>query len=239
MADEATPPIQTKTTPTPDAPAPATPAPVAALPAGLGAPADPPADPPAGDAVLTDEQKAEAAKAAEDAAAAEKAAAVPEVYELTIPDGVNLDQTMVDLATPTFKELGLNNAQASKLIPVAGQFAEKIAGDVQKQITDNHQAQVAAWAAAAISDVEIGGDPDKYAANIVSAGQALDRLGFKADTPFRQLLTDSGLGNHPEMIRAFVRVGQVISEDTVFVRTGGMAPAKLDAASQLYPNDVK
>lgn len=236
MADEATPPIQTQTTPTPDAPAPAAPAPVAELPAGLGAPVD---DKPAEEVVLTDEQKAEAAKAAEDAAAAAKDTAVPEAYELTIPEGVNVDQTMVDLATPTFKELGLNNEQASKLIPVAGQFAEKIAGDVQKQITDNHQAQVAAWAAAAISDVEIGGDPAKYAANIVSAGQALDRLGFKSDTPFRQLLTDSGLGNHPEMIRAFVRVGQVISEDTVFVRGGGMAPTTQTAAQMLYPDDVK
>ena len=61
--------------------------------------------------------------------------------------------------------------------------------------------------------------------------KALDQFG----TPeLRALLNDSGMGNNPEVIRAFYRVGKAISEDK-FVG-GKAAPVDANDARSLYPN---
>ena len=88
------------------------------------------------------------------------------------------------------------------------------------------------WTADAKADKEFGGEA--LAENLSVAKKALDQFG----TPeLRTLLNDSGLGNHPEIIRAFYRAGKAISEDRFVpagagVRTGGAR----DAAKSLYPN---
>src|SRR4051812_21105599 len=50
--------------------------------------------------------------------------AIPDQYQLTAPEGLTLDPVAIELATPVFRELGLSNEQANKLMPVAGQFAQ-------------------------------------------------------------------------------------------------------------------
>jgi hypothetical protein len=55
-----------------------------------------------------------------------------------------------------------------------------------------------------------------------------------ATPELRTLLNESGLGNHPEIIRAFYRAGKAISEDG-FVAGGHKATDKGDA-KRLYPN---
>jgi hypothetical protein len=97
------------------------------------------------------------------------------------------------------------------------------------------------WETASKSDKEFGGD--KFDANLAVAKKALDAFG----TPeLRALLgpydpknnpKGTGLGNHPEIIRAFLKAGKAISEDK-FV-SGTRAPAALtnaSAANALYPN---
>ncbi len=96
-------------------------------------------------------------------------------------------------------------------------------------------AQRKAWAEEAAADPEIGGA--KWEDSKTTAAKALDLLGFEKGSPFRNLLNDSGLGNHPDMIRAFVKIGTVIGEDSDFVRGGTGAQPKTSAAERLYPND--
>ena len=63
------------------------------------------------------------------------------------------------------------------------------------------------------------------------AKKALETFG----TPeLRTLLNESGMGNNPEVIRAFYRVGKAISEDK-FV-SGKATPADANDARSLYPN---
>jgi hypothetical protein len=59
---------------------------------------------------------------------------VPESYELVAPDGVTLDAASVEAATPVFKELGLTNEQANKLVPIATQMAQRIQDQANQQI---------------------------------------------------------------------------------------------------------
>jgi hypothetical protein len=50
-------------------------------------------------------------------------------------------------------------------------------------------------------------------------------------------LNDTGLGNHPEVLRVFVRAGKAISQDSVI--PGKEAPAPDDRLSVLYDNTPK
>jgi len=70
----------------------------------------------------------------------------------------------------------------------------------------------------------------KLAESLGTAKKALDAFG----TPELQtLLNESGLGNHPEIIRFMVRAGRAISQDT-FVPAGRQAGE--GDARRLYPN---
>lgn len=186
-----------------------------------------------GDVVTkTPEEIAAETKTAEEAAAAAKAAEVPEAYELTAPEGLTLDADMVTEATPVFKELGLSNEQASKLMPVAAKFAERIAEQLNAQIASQVAADRKAWLDTSKADPEIGGK--NWDKSLVEGARALDALGFPKGSPFRALLDSSGLGNHAEMIRAWAKVGKAIGEDGTFVRSDQGNGAQKSHAQVLY-----
>lgn len=157
----------------------------------------------------------------------DEAPVVPEKYELTVSEGIEIDAAALEAATPVFQELGLTNDQAQKLMPVAEQFAASIRAQGEAAILASVQAERAAWLNEAKADPEIGGA--QWDSNLVIAAKALDGLGFTKGSAFRTLLDDSGLGNHPEMIRAFVKVGKAISEDTDFARGGATSAPRSDA----------
>jgi hypothetical protein len=141
---------------------------------------------------------------------------------------------MVAAATPVFKELGLTNEQANKLMPVAGQMVtgllKRINDEAQNEVITRNRAWEAAWDA----DPEIGGANKK--ASLTQAAKALELLGMPVGHPYRKHLTETGLGNDPEVIRAWSKVGKAIGEDADFHRGGGSA-VETNAARILYPND--
>lgn len=197
-----------------------------------GADAEPVADTGAPEA----ETEAEAeTDGAENEAGEDAASVVPEKYELKASDGLpDLDADVVALAEPVFKELGLTNDQAQQLVPVAEHFAQRIAEQMEAAATANVAQQRAAWLAEAQAAEDIGGA--KWNDTLVSAAKGLDALGFTKGTPFRDLLDDSGLGNHPDMIRAWLKVGRAVSEDSDFVRGGVATAGARTAAEALYPS---
>jgi hypothetical protein len=202
--------------PTP-APAPDnTPAPAAAA-----APAEPntpaPADPnnpaPAGDPTP--------APAAADPTA-------PATFEgLTLADGFTLAQEDFGALEGVFKEanIPLTGGLAQKLIDLEQSRMARL----QESATAAQEEQVKAWEAASRADKEFGGD--KFDANLTAAQEALDAL---ATPELRDLLQKSGMGNHPEMLRLFVKLAPLVREPGA---GGGrqMTPAATtDRASRLY-----
>lgn len=151
----------------------------------------------------------------------------PETLEYTdfsLPEGLQYDQAIATEFKSVAKELGLKQDQAQKLV-------DFYAKQYQAQ-TEAYQRQVQEWAEQAKKDPVIGGaDFDK---NIGVAVKALDKFG----TPeLRQVLDNTGLGNHPEVIKFFYNVGKAISEDS-FVEGSGKSAAK-SIAEILYPNMTK
>lgn len=142
-------------------------------------------------------------------------------YTFQTPDGYTLDGEIGDAFKATAKELGLTNEQAQKLIDLDVRRAQA----QQSAMSDTAKA----WAEAVHADAEIGGD--KLPENLGMAKKALSAFG----TPqLVDLLDKSGLGNHPEIVRAFVRVGKAISEDRV-VTGRQTASGDRDPAKVLFP----
>ncbi len=158
---------------------------------------------------------------------------VPEKYEISLGEGVSLDADVLTAADPILRELGLSNEAANKLAPLAQQVAERTQAGLLQQLQDAGAAQKKEWFDAFVADPEIGG-PKREETERLSA-KALDALGFVKGHPFRQALTDSGFGNHPDMIRAFRRLGEMVGEDNTFTRPGVGSTDK-PVWERMYPN---
>lgn len=146
---------------------------------------------------------------------------VPEKYTFTAPEGTEYDPEILESFSGAAKEAGLTQDAAQKLI-------EKMAPAIAARQVDQIQAIHKEWQESSTADKEFGGE--KLAENLGVARKALNTFG----TPeLQKLLDDTGLGNHPEVIRAFFRAGKAISEDK-FVSGSPAGSGKASAANVLY-----
>lgn len=159
----------------------------------------------------------EAAKPADEAAAP----VVPETYTFTAPEGTAYDPAVLDAFSGAAKEAGLTQDAAQKLI-------DKMAPAIAARQVDQVQAIQKEWQDTSSSDAEFGGA--NLAANLGVARKALDNF---ATPELRTLLEQTGLGNHPEVIRLLYRAGKAISEDK-FVGGNASGAGKATAAAVLY-----
>ena len=150
-----------------------------------------------------------------------KSTSAPEDYEdFKAPEGIALDTEVTTEFKGLAKELNLSQDAAQKVADLGAKMAQKWATQQTEAISKAH----AEWIDGTKTDKEIGGD--KLPENLAMAKKALEAFG----TPeLRKLLNDSGLGNHPEVIRMFYRTGKAISEDRVLTGAAGESPAKGDA----------
>ena len=191
--------------------------------------ASPPAD---GATLLTPAPAAEAAKP--EPTPEEVAAAAAHAELFGAPEGTVIDTATLSAVEPVARELGLSNAGMSKLAAV---YADKVVPALTEQVTNQILAQSAAttqgWATETIeavrTDAAYGGKP--LAEVQAVAAKALDRFG---GAEFREYLKDTGLGNHPAMMRAMFLAGSAIAEDTTFER-GNNAPPKKTREEKYYP----
>lgn len=150
----------------------------------------------------------------------------PESYaEFTLPEGVELTAEQLGEITALAKEYNLPQEQAQKLADTAAKMKQSAEAAMQARFAKGKED----WVNATRNDSEIGGD--KLNESLSAAKKALDAFG---SPELRQILDASGLGNHPDMIRAFARVGAAISEDRLV--TGGTATSHpaTRAADVLY-----
>ncbi|MFC5757374.1 hypothetical protein [Rhizobium sp. GCM10022189] len=150
-------------------------------------------------------------------------------YQLTMPEGIAVDQELVDALGPEFHALGLTNRQAQQL---ADRFIE-IQGKRGRAASEAWAGRVQGWADEARRDREIGGA--KWAGTVGAAQRALSRLGTPA---LRDYLNSSGGGNHPEMIRIFAKVGSMIQEDNPPNGGAGGNGRKAETAHLMFPKDA-
>jgi len=164
----------------------------------------------------------------------------PEKYEaFKAPEGYELDAALVEKASPLFKELGLNQAQAQKLIDFYGDAALK-AGEAPFEAFEATQKE---WRDSVIADPALGNGKDGLKDEVKAAiGRVVDSLPHEIKTDFQQAMTLTGAGNNPAFVKAFYNLAQRLNEGSL-VRGGGPSPegqskpgAPRSAASALFPN---
>ena len=151
-------------------------------------------------------------------------AEAPESYEFVMPEGVELDEKSAVEFSEIAKELKLPQEQAQKIVDLS---AKRVQGQV-----DAHRTLVEGWATSVKTDKEIGGD--KLPESLAVAKKSLETFGTQE---LKNLLTTSGLGNHPEVVKLMYRVGKAISEDRFIVGNESGA-VNTDIARSLYPNQA-
>jgi hypothetical protein len=161
-----------------------------------------------------DQPPGEAQEQPQEQAPAEEVPARPGYTEFTLPEGVTLDPDSLRPATELFAESGLSQQQAQKFIDLA-MARESAAAQRGVQAFVDLQNR---WVSEIKADPDIGGE--RLKASLASASRAIDRLNVAG---LREALDFTGAGNHPAIVRAFVRLGQMISEDRF--RPGPPVPA--------------
>ena len=153
-------------------------------------------------------------------------AGAPEVYEFKAAEGQTFDPEFLKSYSEVAKELNLTQEAAQTMIDKVGPV-----------LAQQQQAQIAQvrndWAEASKVDAEFGGA--KFNENLAIAKQSIDKF---ATPEFKQMLDDTGLGNHPEWIRYCYRVSKAFSPDNFEGghKEGGAAPNDFNSmASRLYP----
>lgn len=145
---------------------------------------------------------------------------VPEAYaDFEGGDGKAIPAASLGGFTEVAKELGLSQAKAQKLVSA-------LRPTVDGYINQSAEKYGREWAEQVKADKELGGaDFDKKLAVAVSAYKNFS-------TPeLQKMLEATRLGNHPEVIRMFYRIGTAMSQDTGVAGSG--APV---AKRRIYPN---
>lgn len=162
----------------------------------------------------TDAAAAAAAKTAADAKAAEGA---PEKYEFTAPEGKVHDSNLLAAFEAGARDANLPQDAAQKLL-------DKMSPLMAERQAEQVTALRKEWFDATTADKEFGGE--KLEANLAIAKKGLD---FVADPELNKMLVSTGLGNHPTFIRAFLKIGKALSEDTIVVGSAPTSTAKATA----------
>lgn len=149
-------------------------------------------------------------------------AVVPETYEFKAPEGTTLDQAVMDKFTPLFKEAGLTQELAQKLVD---EYAS-----MQKAQVEAWGKQQSDWATEFKADKEFGGDNAE--ASLRSANAAWTKFATKEEI---EAVHRFGLGNFPPMVKILSRVGRLMAEDG-FHQGGSAQDAPKDAAKQMFPS---
>lgn len=132
----------------------------------------------------------------------DKPIGAPDKYEFKTAEGQELDKSSLDIFEPVARELNLSNDQAQKLVDIYG---SQIMPQLLKQQSEQWQQQTEQWAEAINADKELSSTQ-----SIGNAQKAMDQFG---SPELKQYLNDTGLGNHPELVRIFSKIGKSMSED--------------------------
>lgn len=150
----------------------------------------------------------------------------PEKYEdFNLPEGMSVEDSTLQSFLPLAKELNLDQGQAQKLVDYeAGRVQEMI--NTQEQVWSDLRQE---WRTAVKSDKEIGGPA--FDESLAASKTFLRKYG----TPeLMEALNSTGMGDHPEFIRAFARAGKAMKEDSLSMGTA--TEVKLSPEEILYPN---
>lgn len=170
-----------------------------------------------------------------DAAAVEtpaaEAPAADEPFSVKAPEGSEAYQADFDkFAGDMDGWLKANpNASAREALAEAAARQARLVGEAQTQAMAQRDQQISAWGDELKADKDFGGEA--FDKNVATAIKGLEAVG---SPELRQMLDQTGLGSHPEIVRAFKKVGELVA-DAPFA-TGAQPAQSASPAARMYPN---
>jgi len=148
------------------------------------------------------------------------------VYEdFSFPEGMEVDSAAVGQFQAIASEFNLSQDKAQQLVD----FETARIKQAEEARMAAWQETQQAWVEQGKANQEFGGD--NYEESVRTALVTMEKLG----TPeLKEALNMSGMGNHPEMLRVFYRMGKLLEEDKAV--TGRAGGGSKTAAQTLYPN---
>lgn len=189
--------------------------------------------PPKEPSLLNKDEKTEAAKPV-----------IPEKYaDFKLPDGVKLDDKTLGEATTLFKELGLPQEGAQKLVD----FHTKALASAAQSPVDEYANMVKGWGEKTSADPDIGPRMKEIKATIGKAYDALvaaagDKGPAMRETvaEFKSIMDLTGVGNHLSFVKTFAALASAVVEGKHVAGSGpssfgqGQQGGRPSAAEALY-----
>lgn len=159
---------------------------------------------------------------------AQQQAQAPATYTLKLPDGSKLEQGDIDEVSAYAREKGLSNDQAQEVLNQRHGFYGKFEQRAKDTLTKAHQG----WRDAVMKDPELGGD--KFDETAKLAMLPVEKF---MSPKLREMLRETGYGDHPELVRFLRNIGKAMSEDSGLTGAGsgaGAGSGSKDPATVLY-----
>lgn len=150
---------------------------------------------------------------------------VPESYEFTAPEGMELDQKLIDAVSPVFKDMGLTQAQATQLNAAFGEYMK----GVEEASVEAFTSQLNSWRSELQNDKSFGGENfDQNAQAVQSFIEKTAPNELKEN--LREFFFSTGAGNHPGLVKYFHHLSKTFPVDEDSPNTGtSSTPARSDS----------
>lgn len=148
---------------------------------------------------------------------------MPELYDISLPEGTELDEVSLGEFSVLAGKFGLSNEAANELAGYGFSFAQK----AQEAVFTQRQEEIKGWGEDAKR--ELGA---RFEEVVSSAGAGIEVL--ERQIPgIRQALNETGAGNRVEIIRAIAYLGDLVKEDGGKGLGGAMGTS---TGKSMYPN---
>jgi len=153
----------------------------------------------------------------EEASQSDEPAPLPTYEAFTVPEGVTFDIAKLgDFQKELAEYQVLTKADQAETQKFGQKLVDRHIAEVQDAVkrvgeynTKAWEKQTSDWKEAFVKDPDIGGN--RQETTILAAKVALTESGALSKPEFKQLM-DTGVGNHPELIRTFSNLGNVITD---------------------------
>lgn len=166
----------------------------------------------------------------------------PDQYEdFELPDEIDSQdpqvQSALNEAKGVFKQLGLNQQQAQRLIDLHMKHYIGGLSESNDYFEQELNRRVAQWGEQVKKDPELGGANLK--ASVASVNRAISRLGGRE--LYNALTNETGVINHPAIFAAFAKIGKMFNEDKFIPgsRSSGRDTSPAGVAARIYPGMVR
>lgn len=150
----------------------------------------------------------------------EKGDAPDEYADFKLPEGMPIDQDFMTQTKAAFKEAGLSQEKAQKLVDLV---VER-----DRRVEEAQYAQADAWAK------EFMKNPDAKK-ELAYAAKAREFV-----TPgLREMLKDPRIGNNPEILATFAKIGRMLAEDKMIDQSSRGGTSEKGAAEVLFGDMLK